>query len=409
MTTVDTTAASHDLAQTREEVLASVREILPLLASRADEAERNRRVDPEVFAALVDSGALRLFVPRRFGGLEAGYRTYLEVAMEVSAACGSSGWFTFILNHGDWHIGQMAEAAQNKVWANGPGEKVIVPLTPAPGFTAERVEGGTVLSGQWPYSSGSDHAVWGAMGFPVFGEDGAPVDNAIGLVRLAEAVEVKDTWFVSGMAGTSSNTVVLKDVFVPDELTITFSELMSHQFRTPFTEESQYQQDAGVVFHFATLAPVIGLARGAYESVLKRITSSPKPMAYTFYSDTTKSAATQAAMARASWLIETALQQARATADAIDAQAATGTPFSSLERARFAMAAAEGHKLCREAMDLVLDVNGAGSFALVNPLQRMFRDLHVASRHGMSVPGLKHEVYGRALLGASEQQMTPMV
>jgi len=113
-------------------------------------------------------------------------------------------------------------------------------------------------------------------------------------------------------------------------------------------------------------------------------------------------------MARASWLIDTAFDQLRATADAIDAKARTGETFSSLERATFAMKAAEGHRMCREAMDLVLDVNGAGSFALVSPLQRMFRDLHVASRHGLSVPGLKQELYGRALLGADEQQMTPI-
>lgn len=118
-------------------------------------------------------------------------------------------------------------------------------------------------------------------------------------------------------------------------------------------------------------------------------------------------------MARASWLIDTAFDQmlatADATADAIDAQARTGKPFSNAERARFAMKAAEGHRMCREAFDLVLDVNGAGSFALASPLQRMWRDMHMGSRHGLSVPGLKHEVYGRSLLGAPEQQMTPIL
>jgi hypothetical protein len=35
--------------------------------------------------------------------------------------------------------------------------------------------------------------------------------------------------------------------------------------------------------------------------------------------------------------------------------------------------------------------------------------MHIASRHGMSVPGLKQEIYGRALMGAHEQQMTPVL
>ena len=56
----------------------------------------------------------------------------------------------------------------------------------------------------------------------------------------------------------------------------------------------------------------------------------------------------------------------------------------------------------------MLDVQGAGAFALNNPLQRIWRDMHIASRHGLSVPGMKQELYGRALLDADEQQMTPI-
>ena len=65
--------------------------------------------------------------------------------------------------------------------------------------------------------------------------------------------------------------------------------------------------------------------------------------------------------------------------------------------------------MCRQALDLLLDVQGAGSFAQTNQMQRVWRDMHMASRHGMSVPGLKEELYGRALLGANEQQITPII
>ena len=166
--------------------------------------------------------------------------------------------------------------------------------------------------------------------------------------------------------------------------------------------------DSVVIFHIATLVPVVSLAKSALDLTMERITTRPKPMTYTFYTDTTKSPATQFAMARATWLIETALEQTRATADAIDAQALTARPFSALDRARFAMRSAQAHRMCREGVDLLLDVQGASAFALNNPLQRIWRDMHVASRHGLSVPGMKQELYGRALLGAEEQQMTPI-
>jgi alkylation response protein AidB-like acyl-CoA dehydrogenase len=95
-------AGGPDLETTRAEVLGRVAEILPLLEREAETAERNGNLSAQSFAALVDSGALRLFAPRRAGGFEAGYRTYVETTLMLARACGSSAWFSFIINHGDW-------------------------------------------------------------------------------------------------------------------------------------------------------------------------------------------------------------------------------------------------------------------------------------------------------------------
>ena len=413
MTTTQTRSPSsarfaRDLGEVRKEVLAGVEAILPALADAAADAEAQRDLTPESFAALVESGALQLFAPQRAGGYEAGYRTYVETTALLARACGSSAWLSFILNHGDWQTGQMSAAVQERVWAgNSASAKVAVPLAPMPGWRAERHDGGTTVSGDWPYSSGSSHVSWALLGFPLLDDDGSQTDSVIGLVETS-GVPIRDTWHVAGMAGTGSNTFEIRDVFIPDEETITLSALMNHRFDTPHTGEAQYQLDAGVVFHVATLVPVVGLAKAALDLTLERITSRPKPVTYTFYADTTKSPATQFAMARATWLIETALEQTRATADAIDAQALTARPFPAIDRARFAMRSAQAHRLCREGVDLLLDVQGAGAFALDSPLQRIWRDMHIASRHGLSVPGMKQELYGRALLGADEQQMTPI-
>ncbi len=401
-------AGGPDLETTRAEVLGRVAEILPLLEREAETAERNGNLSAQSFAALVDSGALRLFAPRRAGGFEAGYRTYVETTLMLARACGSSAWFSFIINHGDWQTGHMSAAVQSAVWADGATAKVGVLLAPSPGWSAADADGGTVLNGEWAYASGSAFVKWVLVACPLLGDDGVPVDSTLGLVST-EGLDIRDTWQVTGMAGTGSNTFVLRDVFVPDECTITMSDLLAHRFRTPHREEALYHMDVGTIFHVSTLVPVLGLAQAALDLTLERIKTRPKPMTYSYYADTTKSPATQFAMSRASWLIQTAVEQERATADAIDRQALTGRPFPALDRARFAMCAAQGHRMCREAMDLLLDVQGAGSFALANPMQRLWRDMHMGSRHGMSVPGLKQEVYGRALLGAEEQHMTPMV
>ena len=60
------------------------------------------------------------------------------------------------------------------------------------------------------------------------------------------------------------------------------------------------------------------------------------------------------------------------------------------------------------AIDLLLFAHGAGSFADVNPLQRIWRDSNVAARHAVTLPAVSYEVYGKALLGV-EDSITPLV
>ena len=47
-----------------------VAELTPLIRARATSAEANRRMAPEVMAALVDTGLFRMWIPRALGGLE---------------------------------------------------------------------------------------------------------------------------------------------------------------------------------------------------------------------------------------------------------------------------------------------------------------------------------------------------
>jgi alkylation response protein AidB-like acyl-CoA dehydrogenase len=40
-------------------------------------------------------------------------------------------------------------------------------------------------------------------------------------------LEIEDTWFVAGMCGTGSNTLVAKDVFVPDHRVLPMSKILN--------------------------------------------------------------------------------------------------------------------------------------------------------------------------------------
>jgi hypothetical protein len=52
-----------------------------------------------------------------------------------------------------------------------------------------------------------------------------------------------------------------------------------------------------------------------------------------------------------------------------------------------------------EAIRELVSAHGAASFGDSHPLQRIWRDSEVASRHAIANPAIGAEVYGRALLG----------
>jgi alkylation response protein AidB-like acyl-CoA dehydrogenase len=55
---------------------------------------------------------------------------------------------------------------------------------------------------------------------------------------------------------------------------------------------------------------------------------------------------------------------------------------------------------CQDGVNLLLDLNGTAGFALDNPLQRFWRDLHVGSRHLQFNPYLALENHARQLADA---------
>jgi len=394
----------------RDKLVAAARSLHPLLRGNADLAEEQRRLPDENFKAMTEAGVLRLMVPRRFGGQEGGHRTYLDVVAELArSGCGSSAWYAFILNMDDWLLSIMSPEAQAAVWAHGPDSKVCCPLTPAPGFKVVKVNGGVRISGEWGYTSGCYHGEWVMVGYPVFDAAGAVIDMSVAVLPMSK-VTIKDTWYVAGMAGTGSNTIVLEDVFVPEPFTQPLSPMLRNEFPNVPPDGHMYRADISAVFWTCVAPPLLGLAQAALDLTVERMTGKPKPITYTLYRDASKVPSVQANLAQAATMIDAAWLQARSAADEIDAQALTGERFpSDADRHRQYMRSANATRLCVGAMDLLLDVQGASAFAKANPIQRIWRDLNTAARHGFNAAGIKQEFYGRSLLHASEQHRSLLV
>ena len=154
------------------------------------------------------------------------------------------------------------------------------------------------------------------------------------------------------------------------------------------------------------MGPQLGLGQAALDYVISR--AGKKPISYTFFATQAESAGFQLQIAEAARLIDTARLHALRAADDIDEAAGRGEYPDFLTRARIRSDTGYTAECVTKAIDILLYAHGAGSFADVSPLQRIWRDSATAARHAVVSPQVSYEVYGKALLGANDT-ITPLV
>ena len=114
------------------------------------------------------------------------------------------------------------------------------------------------------------------------------------------------------------------------------------------------------------------------------------------------SSAFQVQVGEAATRIEAAEALIMRAADEVDAAAGRGETLALPVRTRMRARASYAGTQITEAIGILLSAHGAGSFAESNPLQRMWRDANVASRHVALLHPVAMEVHGRALLGVEK-------
>lgn len=383
------------------DLVGRARDLGPLIAEGVMEAERERRLPEATVAALTEAGLLKLTVPRRYGGHEAGFATFLAVHAELARACGSTAWVAGIINICNWAAGMAPEPARADIFGADPDARVCGVINPS--GTATRTGDGYTVTGSWGFASGSLHATWALVGVQVTDEGGQVTEYgnvAIPMDRLT----VKDTWHVAGMRGTGSNTIIAQDVFVPAHHFLPLSIGGDQPDHHP--DEPLYRSSLVPSLSLILAGPQLGLARAALDHTLATI--GKRGISYTFYDQAVQAPATQFQVAKAAELIDTAALHIFRSATDIDQAALDGRRLDVTERLRVRMDTGYAITRAREAIDVLLDANGASGFAESNPLQRIWRDSGTAARHAFAVPSTSAEAYGRALLGV-EEQMTPVI
>ncbi|MDA2892904.1 oxidoreductase [Mycolicibacterium sp. BiH015] len=389
MTTLSTTTE-----ETVDDVLDRVGALQPLIRQHSVRNESDRRVSEEVIAALRDAGAFRLAAPRRFGGLEAGLRAMLDLSALIAEADGGTAWVTTLSNINAWSTCLYDPATVDEIYADGPD--TILSGVVSPGGTAHKVPGGYVITGQWPYSSASLHAQWVSGGVWEIDEDGDEIDQAMVVMPISD-VQIKDTWYVAGMRASGSNTIIAENVFVPEHRLNSMLPVISGGYLEQYPDNPFYRAAFAPMLVLVLVGPQLGFGRAALDMAISK--ASTKALAYTNIEQQTDSVAFQLLVADAATKIDTAHLHAYRAADDVERYAEQGIYPDIQARARMRADAAVALTSINDAINTLLNACGAGSFADVNPMQRIWRDSNVAARHAVTLPHVSMETYGKALLG----------
>ncbi|MFG3224975.1 oxidoreductase [Kitasatospora sp. NPDC048194] len=322
-------------------------------------AEEQRRLTPEVAAALVDAGFPRHFVPARWGGRAGTFAGLLAEASAVAEACAATGWCAALFAAHGRLAAYLPEQGRRELWADGPDVRIAASVVPPQGRASE-VAGGWRLDGEWRTASGVDHAEWVLLASWTRGPDGDR-EHRIFAVPRAE-LTVRDTWDPVGLRGSGSNSVTGEGIVVPAHRSFPLSALLSPLPDAARCHRVPYPMVAGLIFAM----PVLGAARAALAAWTDECGAgaSGRPGRSLLL------AGTSARIHAAGLLLECA-------ADRADRGAVT--PLSVAENRRDAATAAA---LCRDAVDELFHASGLRGQSAHSRVQRAWRDVTTAAGHG---------------------------
>ena len=382
-----------------QQLIESIQSLVPMIEENAAEAERGRKPVDSVMQAIEKTQAYRYFVPKKYDGFEFSLEGFMQLGMILGAADISTAWVvTFCMEH-NWLIGLYNQEAQDHIFGKHP--YIIAPGALAPRGVATPVKGGFRLTGQWQWGTGVMHANWVMVGALTEGAD--PPELCMYALPIEQA-EIIDTWQMSGMAGTGSNDIAIKDAFVPGYLRQQLTDMRAGDSPgADIHKTATYRMPMLPVLGLTAAAPAVGCAKKTVDlfkqSLLQR-------MVYGTQNKLSDRALAQSKLAHLTVRLNNTEQALLQIASEVMQWGESGDICPDIARAAFRVRI--GH-VVRDARNIVRDVSeasGSSAHNLQNPLQRALRDLETASCHTVFDLDVSSEAYGRLLLGLASN--TPL-
>ena len=385
-----------------EEAMRRAREIVPVLASRAQRCEDARVLLPENEKLLHETGLFRFHQPRRFGGMELPFIMVVDIVAALARGCPSTAWNVGNLGCHHWILAYYEPETQHEVWDENPDALIASSIALAAG-RGRKVDGGFVVSGRWPFSSGVDNSQWNMLAVTVY-EDAKAVDWRLCLVPKTD-YEIIDTWYAMGMVGTGSKDIEVKEVFVPERRALALARCrggLEHPgaalnsgplFRVPIVASAGHPLSASA----------LGAAQGGFESVV----DSFKTRIGTYTgAKVSEFQAVQIKIAEARVLIDSATHLMRQSGLGFQEYAEKNEVPDIDTKLRWRAQNAFAVRQARQAVETLWSCYGANAIYTRDPLQRYLRDLQAIGQHFSFNFDIAGSAYGGLALGGKYSNPT---
>ena len=360
-----------------EEALRRAQALIPFLREQAPKCEALRRLTPEVMDALHRAGLLRYLQPKVWGGMELPFIAYFDIPEMLSRGDISVGWVVANLGSHHRNLVWWPSKAQEEVWGENPDAGIASGIAFQQGRGVP-ADGGISLSGEWNFSSGTDHSNWSMLACMVR-ENDKVVDYVYCLLPRSQ-YEVVDDWHTLGMRATNSKTVRCKDVFVPAHRVLSM-HVGKPGHSWPGLEihrNPHYRIPTSALGGDCIGACLVGNARAALEITIELVKSRSTNYTGAKMRDFQT---VQLRVASAAAKVDAAALLMRN--DCLDAQRIheEGGTLDVETRLRYKRNCALAARMCIEAVDSLHEMAGANGIYDHYPLQRMFRDQRAAGGH----------------------------
>jgi len=365
-----------------EQLYKAAQDMLPALRARVAETARLGQLPEETVAAMQDAGFFRIMQPARYGGFELDPEVFFRVQMILAEACMSTAWVLGVVASHNWQVALFDDRAQQDVWRED--DATLISSSYMPVGKVERVAGGFRLSGHWGFSSGSKHCRWAFLGAMIPPEKtGEAPDYRTFLVPISDYTIV-DNWNVSGLEGTGSHDIVVKDAFVPEYRT--HRSLHGFECNSPgnsVNESYIYRLPFGQIFVRAVSSSSIGCLKGVVDSY---ITVNRDRVGLNDGNKIAQDPDAQMALANAVAVVDECQTVMFRNFEVMVAAARSGQKLAIEDRIKMRFDAALVSSKCTDAINKMFISCGAQGIFRNHPLNRAWLDINAGRTHVANNP-----------------------